>query len=425
MADGERCYQILRGRLYQRLPLLALPLGLLEWREGGAPGTDGVFFYAPEAWLHAAVKTPGDAEKVLLHSVLHAMLGHPWLPRRNRDAARWSLACDMSAELLRLRLLGLPLESTAGRAFYACKNGTAFSAAAVYDQLGPDFPVRAEELTAAFQRDSHAFWEKTTIQRQANAGSGEGEGLPALWKRQGERLRPYMQPERPKIGSGSARQRLSVQDIPENQTRFAALLQEFSVVRENRHVSDADFAYSWYAYGMEHYDGMPLIEPLEYSEERKLRELVIVLDTSASCSRGLTAWFLGAVHAILCRERLFFERFRLHILQCDCEVQQDTLLTDLDEFQWYMEHLALYGGGGTDFRPAFAYVDRLVAQGELPQLGGVLYFTDGYGVFPAEAPEYPAAFVMLQYRYDDINIPRWAQTLVLDADKPGRDEGWI
>ena len=130
MADGERCYQILRGRLYQRLPLLALPLGLLEWREGSAPGTDGTFFYAPEAWLHAAVKTPGDAEKVLLHSVLHAMLGHPWLPRRNRDAARWALACDMSAELLRLRLLGLPLESTAGRAFYACKNGTAFSAAA-------------------------------------------------------------------------------------------------------------------------------------------------------------------------------------------------------------------------------------------------------------------------------------------------------
>ena len=58
MANGERCYQILRGRLYQRLPLLALPLGLLEWREGGAPGTDGTFFYAPEAWLHAAVKMP-------------------------------------------------------------------------------------------------------------------------------------------------------------------------------------------------------------------------------------------------------------------------------------------------------------------------------------------------------------------------------
>ena len=36
MADGARLYQILRGRLYERLPLLlALALGLLDWREGG------------------------------------------------------------------------------------------------------------------------------------------------------------------------------------------------------------------------------------------------------------------------------------------------------------------------------------------------------------------------------------------------------
>ena len=70
-----------------------------------------------------------------------------------------------------------------------------------------------------------------------------------------------------------------------------------------------------------------------------MREMVIVLDTSASCSRGLCAWFLSAVRDILCRERLFFEQFRLHILQCDCEVQQDALVTNLDEFQWYLEHL--------------------------------------------------------------------------------------
>ena len=67
----------------------------------------------------------------------------------------------------------------------------------------------------------------------------------------------------------------------------------------------------------------------------------------------------------------------------------------------------------------------LPARGELARLGGVLYFTDGYGVFPERAPDYPVAFVMLQYRYDDINIPHWARTLVLDAEKPGRDEAWI
>ena len=44
MADCARLYQRLRGRLYRRLPALALPLGLLDWREGGAPGTDGRYF---------------------------------------------------------------------------------------------------------------------------------------------------------------------------------------------------------------------------------------------------------------------------------------------------------------------------------------------------------------------------------------------
>ena len=44
MADGARLYQILRGRLYERLPLLALALGLLDWREGEKTGTDGRFF---------------------------------------------------------------------------------------------------------------------------------------------------------------------------------------------------------------------------------------------------------------------------------------------------------------------------------------------------------------------------------------------
>ena len=143
-----------------------------------------------------------------------------------------------------------------------------------------------------------------------------------------------MQPHRPKIGSGTTHQRLDLPELPDNQARFAALLRSLSEVRENRHVNDTDFSYAWYMYGLERYDGMPLIEPLEYSEERKLREMVIVLDTSASCSRGLCAWFLSAVRDILCRERLFFEQFRLHILQCDCEVQQDALVTNLDEFQW-------------------------------------------------------------------------------------------
>ena len=424
MADGARLYQILRGRLYERLPLLALPLGLLDWREGEKAGTDGRFFYAPVSFLEQAARAPEPAQRMLLHSVLHAMLLHPW-QRGGRDAQIWDLACDMTAGFLANRLLGQTLDETQAKAFYALKKGSAFSAEAVCAQLDDAFPVPRETLRALFAQDDHTLWNAAQEQARLPASGADGAGALAVWRRQKEKLLPFMQEDKPKIGSGTAGAKLTVLDCPENNVRFAGLLRAFSVLRENRHVSDTDFSYSWYAYGMAHYDGVALLEPLEYSEERKLRELAIVLDTSASCSRGLTGWFLRAVHDILLRERLFFDRFRLHILQCDCEVQQDTLVTNLEEFQWYLDHLELYGGGGTDFRPALRRIDELVESGELPQLGGVLYFTDGYGVFPEREPAYPVAFVMLRYRYDDINIPRWAIRLVLDADKPGRDEGWI
>lgn len=80
---------------------------------------------------------------------------------------------------------------------------------------------------------------------------------------------------------------------------------------------------------------------------------------------------------------------------------------------------------GTDFRPAFRYIDGLIESGEFAHLQGILYFTDGYGVFPDAPPAYRVIFAMLQYRYDDIDLPPWAEKLILEADKPKGDEAWI
>lgn len=410
-------YQRLRAKLYRKIPALALPLGLMEWKHGDVAGTDGVWFYGSEADLESGQ----ISQEILLHSILHAVLGHPQ-SRGRREEGRWYLACDLTVTFLQNRLLNIPMDGVIGRIYYACDPQWVFSAKKVYDLLDGGHLAPKEELTLACCRDSHTYWNAA---EQSHRLNGPGEGNRGIWEQQKKILLSRYQPERPKIGTGTESRKLELTDIPEQQSDFGHLLRMFSEVRENRHVNDVDFAYAWYAYGMEHYDAMPLLEPLEYSEERKIGELAVVLDTSASCSRGLTARFLGALYHALCRERLFFDRFRLHILQCDCQVQRDDLVTNLDEFQWYLEHLELYGGGGTDYRPAFERIDRLVDNGELPRLGGVLYFTDGYGVFPAKKPLYPTAFVLLQYRYDDINIPDWAIKLVLEAEKPGRDEGWI
>ena len=75
--------------------------------------------------------------------------------------------------------------------------------------------------------------------------------------------------------------------------------------------------------------------------------------------------------------------------------------------------------------PCVPVYRRPIESGEFAHLQGLLYFTDGYGVFPDAPPAYRAIFVMLQYRYDDIDLPPWAEKLVLEADKPKGDEAWI
>ena len=62
---------------------------------------------------------------------------------------------------------------------------------------------------------------------------------------------------------------------------------------------------------------------------------------------------------------LFFRRFNLHVIQCDARVQRDDKIVDLRAFERHIDSLELYGGGGTDFRPAFEHIDALVASGEL------------------------------------------------------------
>lgn len=103
------------------------------------------------------------------------------------------------------------------------------------------FRFRAKRSGALFAQDDHALWN--TVQEQARllVSGADGAGAPALWRRQKEKLLPFMQEEKPKIGTGTAGVKLTVLDSPENKVRFAGLLRAFSVLRENRHVSDADF----------------------------------------------------------------------------------------------------------------------------------------------------------------------------------------
>ena len=81
------------------------------------------------------------------------------------------------------------------------------------------------------------------------------------------------------------------------------------------------------------------------------------------------------------------------------------------------------GGGGTDFRPVFAYVETLRERGELGRLKGLLYFTDGKGTYPAKRPDYDVAFLFMREDYTDVAVPAWAMRLVLtETDLAGEEK---
>ena len=187
-----------------------------------------------------------------------------------------------------------------------------------------------------------------------------------------------------------------------------------SSYREDSRLNMDEFQYSWYSYGLQLYGDMPLIEPLEYSEERKIADLVIVIDTSGSCEKELVRVFLEETRGILEQERLFFRSFCLHLLQCDNQIQRDDCIHSKEEFEKYLDHLEIRGGGGTDFRPAFARIEELRQQGELRDLHGILYFTDGCGWYPRKEPDYQVWFVMLNGHFDAIDMPDWVHRLVLE-----------
>ena len=120
---------------------------------------------------------------------------------------------------------------------------------------------------------------------------------------------------------------------------------------------------------------------------------------------------------MLSESNSFFRKVNIHIIQCDDQVQTDQVIAGADELKEYMEDLELKGEGGTDFRPAFAYVEELMHRHAFGQLKGLIYFTDGKGVYPAKMPPFETAFVFLREDYEDVDVPPWAMKLILSEDE--------
>ena len=197
-------------------------------------------------------------------------------------------------------------------------------------------------------------------------------------------------------------------------TPFQDFLRKFSVDREELKTDPESFDYGYYYFGLSQYGNMPLIEENEYREKRKIPELVIAIDTSYSTKGEMVKRFLEEAMAILADKEAFFTKCRVHIIECDDRIRKDLLIEDAEEMERYRERFEVSGGYGTDFRPVFHYIEDLQKKGELKELKALLYFTDGRGRYPKNAPAYTAAFIFPKGEdIDDENAPFWALKLYI------------
>ncbi len=104
----------------------------------------------------------------------------------------------------------------------------------------------------------------------------------------------------------------------------------------------------------------------------------------------------------------FFRKINFYIIQADDRIRSSVHITCDEDFNRYIANEKLVGFGDTDFRPVFRYVDQLILDGALKNLKGLIYFTDGFGIFPERAPAYDSIFVFLKENNNAKEVPAWA-----------------
>lgn len=363
-------WNLTREQLSVKYPFLRSFLWYFTFRtstETTTAGTDGsVIYFSHDFLLHTFRETPHQLEHFLLHTVGHCLLLHT-IQEQTEDSATRKKNSDSAVE-----------------AFFK------------------------EPYPAPFW-DDHHFWNTavnqdflsrialtlsslTGVSGAGSYGNGSRGNSP-----------------------GELSEELTIRNT--GTYDFTHFLKQFARRGEEIKTDTESFDYIPYLYGLEHYGNIPLIEHLEYQEVNRLEELVIAIDTSGSCSLDTVRKFMEETYSILSNHENFFRKMNVYVIQCDSFIQDMAHITSEQDWQDYLKNLAIHGRGGTDFRPVFEYVEELRAKKELKDLKGLLYFTDGDGIYPETPTDYKTAFVFYKEKEQHQKVPAWAVCLTLDTER--------
>ena len=409
------CVQIMehvKSELFLDFPFMALPLNGLQMQMSDSlksAGCDGkTFYFSNEFVIRIFKKNPVYLNRIYLHSILHCVFSHLWISS-SRNMNLWHIACDICVEYtldhLEKKSVKRILSYIRKKTYQILEKEYNLSASGIYLYLLNLDSKQLLELKNEFICDDHRYWPKSKEESQSIGN----QNLKNSWKQKAiqSSLQNKNQMDGKEEGSYSWQIKMA-----ESKRSYREFLKKFMVLKEEVKINEDEYDLSYYTYGLRLYKNLPLIEPIETKEERKIPELVIVLDTSYSTSGNLIKNFLKETSAIL-KSNVFFSKSKIHIIQCDNRVQDHKILTSFDQMDEFLESFTVIGGNGTDFRPVFDYVNECMEQGICKEVSALLYFTDGKGIYPKRRPNYKCAFLFLE-DYDRNLVPTWAISRRID-----------
>ena len=437
---AEKVIRLVQDRMVANMPffnraILRMPVSFIreDDTEFGIDhdfGCDGKeIFCTAEDVIGLYREEPNRLSRIYMHMIFHCIYCHPFQYDR-MNFGLWDFSADVAVEntLLEMKWKDMELPGDFERKSlieslkYKVHPLTAENLYSYYTK-NPEDAKKDLQTAERFRMDTHQFWADyhALISKEYFSDSDQfniqGNKTSEYWKQIGKSIQLDVEAfeKYQDTMPGSAIE--NIRQAFRQKQDYSEFLRKFVQQREELKVNQEEFDYIYYTYGMQLYGNLPLIEPLEYQEEKKIKDLVIAIDTSGSCQGAVVRNFLNRTYSILKNQTHFFRNMNVHIIQCDCEVKSDQRITSEEEFEQYMKNLKVEGFGGTDFRPVFAHVDRLIRDREFRELKGLLYFTDGLGTYPKHMPEYPTAFLILEDKNEKPNVPGWAIKMILEEDE--------
>lgn len=435
MTDGkeilEQIISLTKRRISLEMKYFAIPIGKLKTEITteevvSSSAFDGECLYYNANWLLQKFCDKEGIERQMVHSLLHCIFRH--YAKRTSDANKrlWDIACDVFIENI--------IDDFTQPVFY--KQGKTerikiyqllrskiktLTAERIFAYLN-DETIDEQTLNlyqATFKEDEHLLWNNNRLFTSITNENRyfDSEKNLNLWKNTEQTLLDELNRnvEQSLLQNNELIKQLKV-DLNKKRD-YKKLLQRLFTMREVVKSSDDEFDYVYYCYGLQTYNNLPLIEYLEYRDKPIVDDVVIAIDTSMSTQGTLVLSFLRQTYAVI--EQIYKNdlTFRLVILQCDCAVKDEKIISSHEDFEKLMQNFTLIGGGGTDFRPVFERVEKLYEDKTLNKIKGLIYFTDGKGVFPTNKPPFETVFVFLDNENNDYKVPIWANKIIIDEDE--------